>query len=103
MTTPVQQGIITGGYLFELRDKINKNETNLLFHDYYTELFEPLGIYRDELMLVLPQALRVDLLTGTDNVPYKKSEDKKGEDKKAESEDKKAEDKKGEDKKAEEK
>ena len=89
MTTPVQQGIITGGYLFELRDKINKNETNLLFHDYYTELFEPLGIYRDELMLVLPQALRVDLLTGTDNVPYKKSEDKKGEDKKGE-------DKKGE-------
>ena len=87
MTTPVQQGIITGGYLFELRDKINKNETNLLFHDYYTELFEPLGIYRDELMLVLPQALRVDLLTGTDNVPYKKSEDKKGEDKKGESED----------------
>lgn len=91
MTTPVQQGIITGGYLFELRDKINKNETNLLFHDYYTELFEPLGIYRDELMLVLPQALRVDLLTGTDNVPYKKSEDKK-----AESEDKKGEDKKAE-------
>ena len=88
MTTPVQQGIITGGYMFELRDKINKNETNLLFHDYYTELFEPLGIYRDELMLVLPQALRVDLLTGTDNVPYKKSEDKKGEDKKGESEDK---------------
>lgn len=88
MTTPVQQGIITGGYLFELRDKINKNETNLLFHDYYTELFEPLGIYRDELMLVLPQALRVDLLTGTDNVPYKKSEDKKAEDKKGESEDK---------------
>lgn len=88
MTTPVQQGIITGGYLFELRDKINKNETNLLFHDYYTELFEPLGIYRDELMLVFPQALRVDLLTGTDNVPYKKSEDKKGEDKKGESEDK---------------
>ena len=88
MTTPVQQGIITGGYLFELRDKINKNETNLLFHDYYTELFEPLGIYRDELMLVLPQALRVDLLTGTDNVPYKKREDKKGEDKKGECEDK---------------
>ena len=88
MTTPVQQGIITGGYLFELRDKINKNETNLLFHDYDTELFEPLGIYRDELMLVLPQALRVDLLTGTDNVPYKKSEDKKGEDKKGECEDK---------------
>ena len=88
MTTPVQQGIITGGYLFELRDKINKNETNLLFHDYYTELFEPLGIYRDELMLVLAQALRVDLLTGTDNVPYKKSEDKKGEDKKGECEDK---------------
>ena len=47
-------------------------------------------------MLVLPQALRVDLLTGTDNVPYKKSEDKK-----AESEDKKGEDKKGEDKKSE--
>ena len=98
MTTPVQQGIITGGYLFELRDKINKNETNLLFHDYYTELFEPLGIYRDELMLVLPQALRVDLLTGTDNVPYKKSEDKKGEDKKGECEDKKGEDKKAEEK-----
>lgn len=73
MTTPVHQGIITGGYLPVLRNKVSRTETNLYLHDYYEEIFKPLGIYRDELMLILPQLLRVDLLTGTDDIPYKES------------------------------
>lgn len=70
MTAPVQHSIITGAYLPILKQKIDLRETNILFHDYYPELYEPLGIKRDEMMILMPQVMTVDILSGLDKLKY---------------------------------
>lgn len=70
MTVPVQHSIITGAYLPILKEEVDLRETNILFHDYYPELFEPLGIKRDEMMIVMPQVMTVDILSGLDKLHY---------------------------------
>lgn len=70
MTTPVQHGIITGCYLPIIIREFNRRETNLTFKDNYPTFFKRFGITRDEMMVLMPQVMRVDVLSGLDTLEY---------------------------------
>lgn len=71
MTTPVHQGFITGAYLPIIRETLNKQDTHILFKDEYYETFKKLGIDRDEMLVILPQMMRTDMLEGINNAVYR--------------------------------
>lgn len=70
MTTPVQHGIITGCYLPIILREFNRRETNLTFTDNYIKMFKRFGITRDEMMILMPQVMRVDVLAGLESLEY---------------------------------
>ena len=70
MTAPIQHNIITGAYLPIIKREINLTDSNILFHDNYPEKYERFGITRDELMILMPQVMGVDVLSGIDKLKY---------------------------------
>lgn len=70
MTCPVQHEIITGALLPLCKRHIDNKTTNILFHDYYADYYEKFGIDRSEMMIVMPQVLAVDVLSGCDKLEY---------------------------------
>jgi hypothetical protein len=69
MTTPVQHGIPVGCYLPYLIKNAPK-QTELEFRDVYSEVYKPLGIARQEMMVITSNVMRVDVLSGNDEVGY---------------------------------
>lgn len=70
MTTPVQHNIITGAYLPILKREINQKETYLTYQDNYPTMYKRFGISRDEMMILMPQVMSVDVLSGIDKLKY---------------------------------
>ena len=70
MTAPIQHNICTGAYLPILKRDVDIKETNILFQDNYPVLYERLGLTRDELMILMPQVMTVDVLAGLDKLKY---------------------------------
>ena len=70
MTAPIQHNIITGAYLPIIRREINHKETYITFQDNYPKFYKRFGISRDEMMILMPQAMGVDVLAGTDKLKY---------------------------------
>lgn len=70
MTVPVQHNLITGAYLPLLKRIVNNRDNNILFHDYYPEIYQRFGIRRDEMMILMPQVMSVDILAGMDTLEY---------------------------------
>lgn len=69
MTTPMQHGIPIGCYMPYLL-KTAPKQTSLEFRDVYHEVYKPLGITRQEMMVIAPHVLRVDVLAGNDELGY---------------------------------
>ena len=63
-------GIPIGGYIPLLKRTISNQSTNLLFHDYYPEIFERLGIYRHEMLAMMKAYTTTDPLVGTAVLRY---------------------------------
>lgn len=70
MTAPVQHNIITGAYLPVLKRQFNLKETFISFQDNYPSVFKRFGITRDEMMILMPQVMSVDVLSGMDTLKY---------------------------------
>lgn len=70
MTSPVQHNIITGAYLPILKREINQRETYLTYQDNYPTMYKRFGISRDEMMILMPQVMSVDILSGIDKLKY---------------------------------
>ena len=70
MTSPVQHNIITGAYLPILKREINQKETYLTYQDNYPTMYKRFGISRDEMMILMPQVMSVDILSGIDKLKY---------------------------------
>ena len=75
MTAPIQHNIITGAYLPLLKQEIDIKETYILFQDNYPTTYERFGITRDEMMILMPQVMTVDILAGLDKLKYVGEED----------------------------
>ena len=76
MSVPVQHNICTGAYLPILKRIINLRDTNILFEDKYPKIYRRLGITRDEMMILMPQVMGVDVLSGLDQLKYVDEETK---------------------------
>jgi len=75
MATPYDRGIMTGSMLpLIYKSKLNdiRLTANKFLIDYYDEYFKYFGISRDEMMIVMPAIMRVDVLTGTQTDEYLK-------------------------------
>lgn len=59
-----------GGYIPLLKRTITTQSTNLLFHDFYPEIFERLGIKRHEMLAMVKAYTTTDPLTGTAVLQY---------------------------------
>ena len=70
MTTPIQHNIITGAYLPIIKREFNLKETYINFQDNYAKYFKHFGITRDEMMILMPQVMSVDVLSGIDVLKY---------------------------------
>ena len=80
MTAPIQHNICTGAYLPILKRIVDLKDTHILFQDNYSTIYKRLGITRDEMMILMPQVMRVDVLAGLDTLKYigeEESESKK--------------------------
>lgn len=81
MSVPIQHNICTGAYLPLLKRIVNLRDTNILFQDYYPTIYKRLGITRDEMMILMPQVMSVDVLAGLDQLKYIGEEESKKSDK----------------------
>lgn len=70
MTAPIQHNIITGAYLPIIKREFNQKETYITFQDNYPKFFKRFGISRDEMMILMPQVMSVDVLSGSDKLKY---------------------------------
>lgn len=77
MTAPIQHNICCGAYLPLLKREVDLKDTFILFHDNYPLLYQRLGITRDEMMILMPQVMRVDPLSGLDMLKYVGEDDGK--------------------------
>lgn len=80
MTAPIQHNICTGAYLPLLKSEVDIKETSILFHDNYPTLYKRLGLTRDEMMILMPQVMTVDVLAGLDKLKYVGEKDVKNKD-----------------------
>ena len=69
MTSPYNHGILTGSILPLIYNTPELNEIRLTPHtfyvDYYEKYFKHFGFSRNEMLIVMPDVMRVDLLGGT--------------------------------------
>lgn len=70
MTAPIQHNICTGAYLPILKRIVDLKDTYILFQDNYSTIYKRFGITRDEMMILMPQVMRVDVLAGLDVLKY---------------------------------
>ncbi len=70
MSTPVNQCIITHAYLPVINMTEDKHEAGINFRDNFAARYQRLGIYRDEMMILMPQVMGVDVLSGTEKLEY---------------------------------
>ena len=70
MTAPIQHNICTGAYLPIIKREVDIKDTNILFQDMYPKMYERFGISRDEMMILMPQVMTVDVLAGLDKLKY---------------------------------
>ena len=74
MASPYDRGILTGSILPLIYTTPELNNVRLTAHqflvDYYSEYFKHFGFTRDEMMIVMPDIMRVDVLTGTQTDNY---------------------------------
>ena len=70
MSAPVQHGICTGGYLPLLKRIVDLKDTYITFQDNFPTIYKRFGIKRDEMMIVMPQVMRADVLCGTEQCTY---------------------------------
>ena len=74
MASPYNKGIMTGSMLPLIYNTPELNEIRLTAHqfltDYYSKYFKHFGLNRDEMLIVMPDIMRVDVLTGTQTDIY---------------------------------
>ena len=70
MTAPIQHNICTGAYLPILKRIVDLKDTYILFQDNYSTIYKRFGITRDEMMILMPQVMKVDVLAGLDVLKY---------------------------------
>ena len=70
MTAPVYNSIPIGGMMPLLKRTIDNTSTDLEFHDYYPEIFERMGILRDEMVAMSKAYLSTDPLVGVAKLRY---------------------------------
>ena len=70
MTTPVQHCLITGAYLPIIKRRVNLCSTYIQFQDNYPSEYKRFGVSRDEMMILMPQVMSVDVLSGIDKLKY---------------------------------
>jgi hypothetical protein len=49
---------------------LKNHENNILFTDNYKKYYERFGIFRDEMLAVMPSVMRCDVLSGLDELEY---------------------------------
>lgn len=77
MSCPMQHEMPVGGLTPIFRRYINVRESNILFHDYYTDFYKRFGITRDEMMRIMPTVMSVDVLSACDKLKYVGEDEKK--------------------------
>lgn len=77
MTAPIQHNICTGAYLPILKRIVDLKDTYILFQDNYSTIYKRFGITRDEMMILMPQVMRVDVLAGLDVLKYVGEDDER--------------------------
>ena len=70
MTVLIQHAIITGAYIPLIKREFDQKQTYITFQDNYPSTFKRYGISRDEMMVLMPQIMSVDPLSGTDKLTY---------------------------------
>ena len=74
MATPYSKGLLTGSIITvvdhneELWNIVHR--THIIFHDFYETHFKKFGIEREEMMILMPDLMRVDSLSGDHNLSY---------------------------------
>jgi hypothetical protein len=72
MACPINHGIPTGALLpsIKLEPDLQNYESNLLLLDYYYSYYKRYGIYRDEMVVVMPSVMSCDILVGLQLLNY---------------------------------
>ena len=71
MSCVINHGILTGAYTQYIHRKLDIRQSSLLFKDNWYDIFRPLGIERQDMMIVMPFIMTVDPLVGTEVLePY---------------------------------
>jgi hypothetical protein len=71
MSCVINHGILTGAYTQYIHRKLDIRQSSLLFKDNWYDIFRPLGIERQDMMIVMPFIKTVDPLVGTEVLePY---------------------------------
>lgn len=71
MSSPINHGILTSAYTEYIKRKYDIKSNNILFKDYWYDLFRKLGISRQDMLIVMPFVLKVDVLTDVELLePY---------------------------------
>jgi hypothetical protein len=64
-SNPLSHGICVGAFIPILKQTFNSLSTRLQWEDNYPIHFKRLGIRRDEMLILMPQLMGVDVLRGT--------------------------------------
>ena len=74
MANPMSHGIPVGAFIpaikLEKSENLGIEEANIQFVDNYAKIYKKYGIRRDEMMILMPAVMRVDILSGTDKLDY---------------------------------
>lgn len=70
MSAPVSHNLIVGAYLPLVKRTLDMRHCYYNLQDNYTTYFKRLGIRRDEMMILMPQMMTVDILVGNKSLPY---------------------------------
>lgn len=71
MTSPSNHGILTGGYIQYIQRKMDIKNTNIKLVDNWEKIFKPMGITREDMLILFPYCMKCDILTGTELIePY---------------------------------
>lgn len=70
MTCPMYHEIPVDAYLPLLKRMEGITDAKIAIEDKYDQIYKPLGITRDEMMIIMGRMMSVDVVVGTEKLRY---------------------------------
>lgn len=70
MTCPMYHEIPVDAYLPLIKRMEGTTDAKIAIEDKYEQIYKPLGITRDEMMIIMGRMMSVDVVVGTEKLHY---------------------------------